>query len=101
MTRGILFCNEPVDFEGFGYDPETREPISTSQPRYVDELLPSYEVTAAYLPPVGQQGTTTDPGSPGSCAAWASTYGLATFTAAKAGLANPSADYGQASPAYI
>ena len=90
-----------VDFEGFGYDPETREPIPTSQPRYVDELLPSYEVTAAYLPPVGQQGTAKDPGSPGSCAAWASTYGLATFTAAKAGVANPAADYGQASPAYI
>src|SRR5260370_16658950 len=89
------------DFEGFGYDPEIDEPIPTSQPRYVDALLSSYLVTPAYLPPVGQQGTTADPGSPGSCTAWASTYGLATFTAAKAGLVDPSTTYGQASPAFI
>jgi hypothetical protein len=89
------------DFDGFGYDPEEDEPIPTWQPPYVDALPPSYEVTSAYLPPVGEQGTAANPGAPASCTAWASTYGLATFTAAKAGLVNPSEASGQASPAFI
>jgi hypothetical protein len=35
------------------------------------------------LPPVAQQGTTADPGSPGTCEALAYGYGLGTYTAAR------------------
>lgn len=88
------------DTAGFGYDPTTREPYPDARPRFFDTLPPSFTVTPAWLPPVGQQGTSTSPGYPGSCAAWATTYGLATFTAAKAGSVDPSTADGQASPAY-
>jgi len=87
--------------DGYGYDPTTVEPIPVSTAP-IDENVPSkYTVPMKYLPPVGQQGTAESPGYPGSCAAWATTYGLATYTAAKKGLVDPSSSSGQASPAYI
>jgi hypothetical protein len=89
------------DDAGFGYDPTGEPDCPFPPPRYVDTLPPSYVVTGKYLPPVGQQGTTGSPGYPGSCTAWASTYGLATFAAARAGLVNPKQPIGQASPAFI
>jgi len=90
-----------ADVDGFGYDPTTREPIPVSRPRYVDVLPAAASVQTKFLPPVGQQGTAENPGSPGTCCAWATTYGLATFTAAKAGKVDPSTTAGQASPAFI
>ncbi|MCA1454228.1 C1 family peptidase [Bradyrhizobium sp. BRP22] len=58
-------------------------------------------VNPDYLPPPQAQGTAQHQGSPGSCAAWASTYGLATFTAAAASKQSPSTASLQASPAHI
>lgn len=89
------------DTAGYGYDPTTVEDIPEGTPSFVETLPASFTVTSSYLPPVGQQGTAAHPGAPGSCAAWASTYGLATFTAAKNGSIDPSQPSGQASPAYI
>ncbi|MGA9869120.1 MAG: C1 family peptidase [Acetobacteraceae bacterium] len=84
-----------------GYDPTGREPFPTETAHFVDALPRAAIVNPAFLPPVGQQGTTASPGAPGSCCAWASVYGLATFTAARAGRTDPSAPAGQASPAQI
>jgi hypothetical protein len=84
-----------------GYDPTVGEPIPVEHPRLVDKLPPATMVNPAFLPPVGQQGTTASEGAPGSCCAWASVYGLATFTAARAGRVDPSKPSGQASPAQI
>lgn len=89
------------DDAGFGYDPSLPEAFEVTRPRFVDQLLPAAAVDPAFLPPVGQQGTAASPGYPGSCCAWASTYGLATFTAARAGRVSPASPSGQASPAYI
>jgi Papain family cysteine protease len=86
---------------GFGYDPTIQEFFPVLRPRYVETLPSSYTVRKEHLPPIGQQGTLQSPGFPGSCAAWATTYGLATFTAAKATLVDPSTPAGQASPAFI
>ena len=91
----------PTDVDGYGYDPTIREPIPVSRPRYIDKLPAAAGVPDKFLPPVGQQGTLENPGSPGTCCAWATTYGLATFTAAKAGKVDPSTTAGQASPAFI
>jgi len=84
-----------------GYDPTAPEPFTTEKAQFVETLPVAAIVNPAFLPPVGQQGTTASPGAPGSCVAWASTYGLATFTAARAGRVNPSEASGQASPAQI
>ena len=89
------------DGAGFGYDPTGEPDCPFPPPHYVDTLPTSYVVSRKLLPPVGQQGTTAHPGSPGSCTAWASTYGLATFAAARAGKVDPLQSTGQASPAYI
>lgn len=85
----------------YGYDPTVAEDIEMVVPEPVATLPPAATVNREYLPPVGQQGTTQQPGYPGSCAAWASTYGLATFTGAKAGNYAPTTAAQQASPAYI
>ncbi|MBN9693755.1 MAG: hypothetical protein J0M24_26230 [Verrucomicrobia bacterium] len=85
----------------YGYDPTAEESIPAGEP--LAGLIPPPFATAnvAFLPPVGQQGTREHPGYPGSCAAWASTYGLATFTAAKHGNYSPTNAAQQASPANI
>ncbi len=90
-----------MDGAGYGYDPTTREPGEPVTVRYTADLPSAARVNPAYLPPVGRQGTPADPGAPGSCAAWSSTYGLATFVAARAGSADPAGPDGQASPAAI
>lgn len=91
----------PSDVNGYGYDPTVHEVRPVTRPRYVETLPSSHSVPSKFLPPVGQQGTTENEGYPGSCCAWATTYGLATFTAAKAGKVDPSTPAGQASPAFI
>ncbi len=90
-----------ADDAGFGYDPTLAEPFPPTRPRFVATLPSAAAVDPALLPPVGRQGTLASAGYPGSCCAWASTYGLATFTAARAGRVSPSTPGGQASPAYI
>lgn len=77
-----------------GYDPTIDEPIEITPPEPGLALPPSAMVNTKYLPPVQKQSTP-------NCAAWASTYGLATFTAAKAGDYSPSEPSLQASSAYI
>ena len=84
-----------------GYDPTIWEPFPTETPHFLDRLPRAAMVNPAFLPPVGQQGTTASIGSPGTCCAWATVYGLATFTAASAGRVDPSVPSGQASPAQI
>lgn len=87
--------------EGYGYDPTVDEDIEIIAPEPIaPPFPPKATVNQNYLPPVGQQGTAQHPGSPPSCAAWATTYGLATFTAARAGNYTPT-DAQWASPAYI
>jgi len=78
----------------YGYDPTLPEPIEVTRPSRLVELPASAAVNPKYLPPVGRQVVP-------SCAAWASTYGLATFTAALAGKYEPNTPDLQASPAYI
>lgn len=90
-----------LDDAGFGYDPTVSEPFAITRPQFVTELPAAAVVNPAFLPPVGQQGTVASAGYPGSCCAWASTYGLATFTAARAGRVSPALPSGRASPAYI
>lgn len=92
---------EPLAPEDRGYDPASQE--SAELVESFDGTTPPARATVLrkYLPPVGRQGTSENPGSPGSCAAWASTYGLATFTAAKAGDYSPTGPAQWASPAAI
>ncbi|QJB31808.1 C1 family peptidase [Chitinophaga oryzae] len=82
------------DFSLLGYDPEQTEPIVVSAPPEVISLPPAYSIDPALLPPPGHQ-------SVADCAAWASTYGLATFIAARADGVLPNRLQNQASPAYI
>jgi hypothetical protein len=84
-----------------GYHPTVTEPFPAERPHFLDRLPGAAIVNPAFLPPVGQQGTTASIGSPGTCCAWATVYGLATFTAASAGRVDPSVASGQASPAQI
>ncbi|MBL9175719.1 MAG: C1 family peptidase [Verrucomicrobiales bacterium] len=90
-----------LEVSDYGYDPGTSE--SAELVDTVEGVDPPVRATVVrkYLPPVGRQGTAASPGSPGSCAAWASTYGLATFTAAKAGDYSPTGPAQWASPAAI
>jgi hypothetical protein len=83
-----------------GYDPTIVEPIDELLPA-LGPLPPRAMVDRKYLPPVGAQGTTSEHGYPGSCVAWGGTYGLTTFTAARAGNYQPNRAILQASPAYI
>lgn len=92
-------ANLPVP--DYGYDPAGDEGVECVQVRGLATLLDHYVIPATMLPPVGMQGTVEDPGAPGSCAAWASTYDLATSAAARAGGYNPSTTDLQASPAFI
>jgi hypothetical protein len=91
-------CGEDGDR---GYDPTVREPYPTERAQFVEVRPPAAIVNPAFLPPVGQQGTTASGGSPGTCCAWASVYGLATFAAARAGRVDPSKPSGQASAAQL
>jgi C1A family cysteine protease len=84
---------EPAEYD-YGYDPTVDEPIEITPPTAALALPSSAMVNSKYLPPVGQQHTP-------NCCAWASTYGLATFTAAKAGNYTPNTSDLQASSAYI
>jgi Papain family cysteine protease len=86
-----------------GYDPTVVEGGRSIRPVYAGAgpLPVSATVNPNFLPPVGAQGTSSQPGNPPTCAAWASTYGLATFTAAAASNQSPSATSQQASPAHI
>jgi Papain family cysteine protease len=79
----------------FGYDPDFEESVEILEPEVPARLPAAVLVNGTYLPPVGSQGTL------GDCTAWASTYGLATFTAARAGNYAPTTPDLQASPAYI
>ncbi len=78
----------------FGYDPTIDEPIEITPPEQIIALPPWATVNPKYLPPVQKQQTP-------NCAAWATTYGLATFSAAKAGDYSPDDPSLQASSAYI
>lgn len=80
---------------GFGYDPAFEESIEVQEPQIPGQLPAAVLVDGTYLPPVANQGMLDD------CTAWASTYGLATFTAARAGNYAPTTPDLQASPAYI
>jgi C1A family cysteine protease len=86
----------PDVFPDLGYDPTFDVGIECPPPLTEADLPRAARVEALYLPPVGDQKR------PASCAAWASTYGLATFTAAKRNNSPPySNDDLIASPAYI
>lgn len=84
-----------------GYDPTIREDGPLIRPQVPAALPTAATVDPQYLPPPKAQGTPRHVGSPGSCAAWASTYGLATYTAAAAASQSPSSTALQASPAHI
>jgi hypothetical protein len=84
-----------------GYDPTIVESGRTIQPIFAGTLPPSATVKPQYLPPPRAQGTSAHEGSPPTCAAWASTYGLATYTAAAASGQSPFDTTLQASPAHI
>jgi len=88
-------------FPDFGYDPTLDAGIVPPPPLAEADVPSRAQVTMRYLPPVGQQGTLQHPGAPGTCTAWASTYGLATFTAAKRTKTPPTSNSLIASPAYI
>jgi Papain family cysteine protease len=93
--------NDDNSTPDYGYDPTIVEDVEIMPPEAIRVLPQRATVDLRYLPPVGAQGTAQNPGFPGSCAAWASTYGLATFTGAKAGNYVPATAAQQASPAYI
>jgi C1A family cysteine protease len=84
-----------------GYDPSGDLDVVHERIAVTPPALPKYTIPSTMLPPVGMQGTPAHLGAPGSCAAWASTYGLATAAAARAGKYDPSATDQQASPAFI
>lgn len=91
----------PLEVLDHGYDPGVSEFAELVDSMSGADPPVRATVVRKYLPPVGRQGTAANPGSPGSCAAWASTYGLATFTAAKAGDYSPTEPSQWASPAAI
>lgn len=93
--------NTETDTPDYGYDPTASEEMPLTDPPMASAPPLAATVNLSFLPPVGRQGTTSNPGSPGSCAAWASTYGLATFTAAKRGAYSPTNATQWASPASI
>jgi C1A family cysteine protease len=95
---------QPVEMDDMdrGYDPSAVLDVTYGTIAGIAPPLPSsYLIPRRTLPPVGTQGTPSKPGSPGSCAAWSTTYGLATAAAARAGGFNPSTPDLQASPAFI
>ncbi|MFZ0497492.1 MAG: hypothetical protein WBE80_06675 [Methylocella sp.] len=91
QESGTASIHDTMDF---GYDPAVAEPGPVFVPPRPATLPPSNAtVNAELLPPVGEQTTP-------SCFVWASTYGLATFAAVKAGNYAPNVATLQASPAY-
>jgi hypothetical protein len=89
-------------FPDYGYDPTFDVGLEFPPPLTEADNPHSANVDVMCLPPVGAQGTPQHPGSPATCCAWASTYGLATFTAAKRTKSPPGNDNDLiASPAYI
>jgi hypothetical protein len=89
------------EFLNLGYDPTVVETGPLITPVFSGTLPATATANPKYLPPPQAQGTPQHTGSPGSCAAWASTYGLATYTAAaKSGL-SPTSSSQWASPAHI
>ncbi|MBT9332462.1 C1 family peptidase [Paracidobacterium acidisoli] len=94
-------AEELLPVSDYGYDPTGDEGAQHIQIHGGGALPDSYVIPATMLPPVGMQGTVQDPGAPGSCAAWASVYGLATSAAARAGGYDPATQDRQASPAFI
>jgi len=91
----------PPETPDYGYDLKAQEAGEFANPLEPLEPPPAAMVNLAFLPPVGRQGTEQNPGSPGTCAAWASTYGLATFTAARHANHSPTNAGQWASPAEI
>lgn len=91
----------PPETPDYGYDLSSREAGEFTVPPAPLEPPPAATVPLAFLPPVGRQGTEQNPGSPGTCAAWSSTYGLATFTAARRSGQAPTNSLQWASPAEI
>ncbi|MDP3553054.1 C1 family peptidase [Methylocystis sp.] len=89
------------EFLNLGYNPTIIETGRSVKPAFSGTLPTSATVNPLYLPPPQAQGTSKHIGSPGSCAAWATTYGLATFTAAQNSQTPPSDGSLQASPAHI
>jgi hypothetical protein len=85
----------------YGYDPTAREKGVLKRPSVPLALPIRYIVPRQFLPPVGAQGTAANPGSPPTCAAWATVYGLATYTAAAAPGVPPTDPSLCASPANI
>jgi hypothetical protein len=82
------------DTMDYGYDPTVAEPGPVFVPPRPATPPPSNAtVNAELLPPVRKQTTP-------NCFVWASTYGLATFAAAKAGNYAPNVASLQASPDY-
>jgi hypothetical protein len=73
-----------------GYDPTIVEAGRSIRPVFTGTLPASATVSPQYLPPPKAQGAAQHVGSPPSCAAWASTYGLATYAAAAASGQSPS-----------
>lgn len=90
-----------ADVLEFGYDPTITEEGPSIKPVFAGTPPSSATVNPQYLPPPQAQGSSQHVGSPGSCAAWASTYGLATFTAAQQSQTPPTDPALQASPAHI
>jgi C1A family cysteine protease len=84
-----------------GYDPSGDLDVTHTQLPPIASPPRSYVIPATMLPGVGTQGTAAQPGAPGSCAAWASTYDLASAAAARSGSYDPSTPDLQASPAFI
>ncbi|MBN8245853.1 MAG: C1 family peptidase [Verrucomicrobia bacterium] len=91
----------PPETPDYGYDLTAAEGGEFESPPAPLEPPPSATVDLTLLPPVGRQGTEQNPGAPGSCAAWSSTYGLATFTAARRVNQAPTNATQWASPAAI
>lgn len=80
--------------ENYGYDPSVPENIPlVPPPKPATPYTSRANVNPAWLPPVGYQTTP-------SCFVWATTYGLATFAAAKVNNLDPNDMANQASPIY-
>ncbi len=90
-----------ADVSGYGYDPTIHKARPVSRPRYVETLPSSHSVPSKFLPPVGQQGTSENEGYPGTCCAWAMTYGSRHFHRGEGGKGRSLTPAGQASPAFI
>jgi hypothetical protein len=87
-------ANVPPDASDLGYDPETKEPVKTEPPKHHGQVGQKGAVHAEWLPPVGDQKNLP------FCFAWATAYGLATFSAARKSNKSPTTPDLQASPDY-